>query len=182
MLAAMRRFALSAIGRDRPGIVAGVSADLLAHAVNIEDSQMSILRGHFALVLILASADDLDTDALERDLASTAARLELDALTLSEIAEAHAAVEPSCIVTVYGVDHPGIVHAVAAALAERSVNITDLQTRLVSEGAAQELYAMTLELALPEGLSHSDLERAFAGVRSDQGVEVSVRELERDVL
>ena len=42
------------IGRDRPGIVGAVTADLLRHALNIEDSQMSILRGHFAVVLILA--------------------------------------------------------------------------------------------------------------------------------
>jgi glycine cleavage system transcriptional repressor len=178
----MRHFALSAVGRDRPGIVAGVSADLLAREVNIEDSQMSILRGHFALVLILTAAEDLDAKTLESDLASTAARLELDALTLSEISEAHASAEPSCIVTVYGVDHPGIVHSVAAALAERRVNITDLQTRLVGDPSGEEIYAMTLELSLPEGLSRSDLDEVFAAVHREQGVEVSVRELERDVL
>ena len=177
----MRHLALSAIGRDRPGIVAGVSGDLLARAVNIEDSQMSILGGHFALVLILAGADDLDTDALRADLERTAARLELDALSLSEIADAGPSAEPSCIVTVYGVDHPGIVHAVAAVLGERGVNITDLQTRLASEGEGA-LYAMTLELSLPEGTSQADLEEALARVRGEQGVQVSVRELEQDVL
>jgi glycine cleavage system transcriptional repressor len=178
----MRRFALSAIGRDRPGIVAGVTADLLAHAVNIEDSQMSILRGHFALVLILAADDDADHDALRGGLERTAERLGLDALSLSEIAEAGAPAEPSCIVTVYGVDHPGIVHAVAEALAERDVNITDLQTRLVAEPGSDEIYVMTLELSLPQGLTQADLEDVFASVRREQGVQASVRELERDVL
>lgn len=178
----MRRFALSAIGKDRPGIVAGVTADLLSHAVNIEDSQMSILRGHFTLVLILAAGDDVDTHTLRDDLGRTAASLGLDAWSLSEIADAVAPAEPSCIVTVYGVDHPGIVHAVARALAERAVNITDLQTRLVAEPGTDEIYAMTLELSLPEGLSQPDLEELFAGVGGEQGVQVSVRELERDVL
>ena len=178
----MRHFALSAIGRDRPGIVAGVSANLLEHAVNIEDSQMSILRGHFTLVLILEAADDVDTESLRTDLARTASHLGLEAWSLGEIAQAASAAEPSCIVTVYGVDHPGIVHAVAQALAEREVNITDLQTRLVSEPGSDGLYAMTLELSLPAGLSREDLEELFAGVRSAQGVQVSVRELEQDVL
>jgi glycine cleavage system transcriptional repressor len=178
----MRRFALSAIGSDRPGIVAGVTADLLAHALNIEDSQMSILRGHFTLVLILAADDRVDTDALRGDLERTAAVLGLDAWSLSEIADAAAPAEPSCIVTVYGVDHPGIVHAVAGALAERGVNITDLQTRLVSEPGSGEIYAMALELSLPAGFSQSELEDVFAGVRSEQGVQVSVRELDRDLL
>ena len=74
----MRHFALSAIGRDRPGIVAGVTADLLAHAVNVEDSQMSILRGHFTLVLILGAGEEVDAQALraqlERDRGAPGAR------------------------------------------------------------------------------------------------------------
>jgi glycine cleavage system transcriptional repressor len=180
----VRRFALSAIGRDRPGIVAAVTADLLAHGLNIEDSQMSIMQGHFTIVLIVACAEDLDAPALRADLASSAERLELDALSLNEISERQdpAPSEPSCIVTVYGADHPGIVHAVAAALAERRVNITDLQTRLVCEPGSNGLYAMMLELSLPEGLSQGRLEEIFENVRSEQGVEVTVRELERDVL
>ena len=35
----MRHLAVSALGRDRPGIVAAVTGTLLAHSVNIEDSQ-----------------------------------------------------------------------------------------------------------------------------------------------
>ena len=178
----MRHFALSAIGRDRPGIVAGVTADLLAHAVNVEDSQMSILRGHFTLVLILGAGEELDAKALRARLEETAARLGLDALSLNEIAEVQASAEPSLIVTVYGVDHPGIVHAVAEGLARLSVNITDLQTRLVTEPGREELYAMTLELSLPEGLSQEQFEGVFSAVSREQGVQVTVRELEQDVL
>ncbi len=62
------------------------------------------------------------------------------------------------------------------------MNITDLQTRLVAEPGAEELYAMTLELSPPEGVSQHDVEEIFARVRDEQGVQVSVRELERDLL
>ena len=52
------------------------------------------------------------------------------------------------MITVYGADHPGIVHAVSAALAERGVNITGLETRLA--GAADSpLYVMIIEVAHP---------------------------------
>ena len=44
MLGVMPQLALSAIGRDRPGIVAAATAVLLRHGVNVEDSRMSILR------------------------------------------------------------------------------------------------------------------------------------------
>ena len=65
MLRRMPEFAVTAIGRDRPGIVAAISKALLDLNGNIEDSQMSILRGHFAVMLIVklpeaVEADDLD--------------------------------------------------------------------------------------------------------------------------
>jgi len=185
----VRRFALSAVGRDRPGIVAALSADLLAHDLNLEDSQMSILHGHFTVVLIVAGAEETDLESLRADLEGTAARLSLDALSLNELApeglggqSAEARAEPGWIVTVYGADHPGIVHAVASALADSNVNITDLQTRLASGPEGGELYAMMLEVALPEGFSESDLEGLFEGVRREQGVQATVRALEQDVL
>src|SRR4051812_49909019 len=44
---------LTAIGRDRPGIVARIAKVLLEHGLNIEDSQMRILGGRFAMMLLL---------------------------------------------------------------------------------------------------------------------------------
>jgi glycine cleavage system transcriptional repressor len=178
------RFALTVIGHDRPGIVAGVSSDLLAHGLNIEDSQMSILRGRFTIVLVVAGGEELDVQGLRAGLGATAERLGLDAVSLDELAEDQPATlaEPSLIVTVYGADHPGIVHAVATTLAEHHVNITDMQTRLVSEPGSEEIYAMMLELALPGGVGQADVEELFGTVRREQGVQVTVRELERDVL
>ena len=37
--------AVTAIGADRPGIVAAVTGVLVEHGANIEDSSMTILRG-----------------------------------------------------------------------------------------------------------------------------------------
>src|SRR5258708_19915436 len=49
----VHQFWLTAIGRDRPGIVARIARVLLDHGLNIEDSQMRILGGRFALILLL---------------------------------------------------------------------------------------------------------------------------------
>jgi glycine cleavage system transcriptional repressor len=51
----MRHFAVTAIGADRPGIVAAVSNVLLDHEGNIEDSQMTILCGRFTMMLIVST-------------------------------------------------------------------------------------------------------------------------------
>ena len=39
--------ALTAVGRDRPGIVAGLTGVLVESGGNVDDSQMSILHGQF---------------------------------------------------------------------------------------------------------------------------------------
>ena len=180
----MRHFAVAALGRDRPGIVASVTRDLLEHDLNVEDSQMTILRGHFTMMLIVAGADDLDLGPLRQRLDATARDLGLDALSLSEVTDVDPGdvSVPNHIVTVYGADHPGIVHAVASALAACDVNITDLNTRLVGDDQDQDLYAMMLEVALPTGVSAEPLEGLLAATRREQGVEITVRELDQDAL
>ena len=180
----MRHFALSAVGRDRPGIVAAVSRILLDRGLNVEDSQMTILCGHFTMMLVVSAADDLDEDALRADLDRVRDELGLESVSLADVEEVCLAAQPSPshVVTVYGPDHPGIVHAAAAALAERGVNITDLNTRLISEEGEAPLYAMMMEVELPAGLTAEALEDSLADVRREQDVEVSVRPLEQDVL
>jgi glycine cleavage system transcriptional repressor len=176
----MPQLALSAIGRDRPGIVAEVTRALLGHSLNITDSQMAVLGGRFTMMLIVDAPDGTDLDAVHEELSRTRERLSLDALSLNALAEAAdaPAADPSHIVTVYGVDHPGIVHAVSARLAARAVNVTDLETRLVGEG----LYARVLEVALPLELDPEALATMLAEVGAEQGVEVTVRPLEADVM
>jgi glycine cleavage system transcriptional repressor len=176
----MMQFALSAIGRDRPGIVAEVTRALLGHSLNITDSQMAVLSGHFTMMLVVTAPDGTDLDLVHEELERTRERLSLDALSLSPLADATAepVPAPSHIVTVYGVDHPGIVHAVSARLAARAVNVTDLETRLVGDG----LYAMVLEIALPLDLDAGALTTMLAEVGAEQGVEVTVRPLEPDVM
>ena len=52
----MGHFALSVVGRDRPGIVAEVSRVLFELGCNIEDSTCTILSGQFAMILVIAHA------------------------------------------------------------------------------------------------------------------------------
>jgi len=51
----MRRwFAMSAIGRDRPGIVADLAELIYECDCNLEDSRMTILGSEFAVLLLLS--------------------------------------------------------------------------------------------------------------------------------
>jgi glycine cleavage system transcriptional repressor len=180
----MRHFALSAVGPDRPGIVAAVTGALLEHGVNIEDSEMAILRGHFAMTLVLAAPPEVDAEALRARLGRAGDEVGIGAVLLSELGETGAAPpsSPSHIATVYGADHPGIVHAVAQSLAARGVNITGLESRLAGEAGFPPLYALMVEVALPEGVDERAVLAGLEGVGREQGVEVSLRRLDADAL
>ena len=168
----MPTLAVSAVGLDRPGIIAGVAERLAAHGANITDSRMAILRGHVAMTLIVEGAE---REALAADLAT----LGLEAVSVTEVPEAasHPRSEPNAVVSVHGADHPGIVAAVTGVLAEAAVNVTDLQTRL-----SRDLYVMIIDAAAPPGLALEELDRRLQAVAAEQGVTITVRAADADVL
>lgn len=181
MLRRMPDFAVTAIGRDRPGIVAAISRSLLELEGNIEDSQMSILRGHFAVMLIVRVPDSVTTEQLGRALGRARDELGLEAITFNPLDEPTASTpRASHVLTVYGADHPGIVHSVSWALAEHGVNITDLETRLAGT-EEHPLYVMLIELALGEA-SEEEIEAALREVGERERVEVSLRPLAGEAL
>src|ERR671931_678745 len=109
MLRAMPEFAVTAIGRDRPGIVAAISGALLELQGNIEDSQMAILRGHFAVMLIVKLPEAADSGDLEARLQRVRQELELEEIAVNRVDDlGEAATHPTHVISVYGAGHPGI--------------------------------------------------------------------------
>jgi glycine cleavage system transcriptional repressor len=169
----MGELAVTAIGADRPGIIARVTGVLLAHGGNLEDSAMTILRGQFAMTLLIST--DADPQALEAALTDATRDLDLVA-TVRRVGPGHVSPPPTHMLSVYGADRPGIVHEVTSVLADRGVNVTDLTTRVL-EGE-RPVYAMLLEVSLPAGVDMDALTAALAEAAPD--VEVSMHPLEVD--
>jgi glycine cleavage system transcriptional repressor len=166
----MRSFVLALTGRDRPGIVAAVTGVLVEHGLNLEDAEMAILRGHFAVMLVLTAPDGLDEPALRGDHERQREHVPLEGVSLTEVPALDASVEATHAISVYGADHPGIVHGVAVVLADEGVNVVGLSTRV-----AGDLYVMLLEVALPASLDERRLAELLSAVGKEQGVDVSVR-------
>jgi glycine cleavage system transcriptional repressor len=176
-----RWFALSAIGRDRPGIVADL-ADLIYECdCNLEDSSMTLLGSEFA-VLLLLSGEGPD---VERRLGAACKRLEWEKrLTVFfrplEEAEAHApgrrTVPMECEVN--GIDKAGIVARVARTLADHGVNITALQTQ--SRPGAETgtpMFTMRIRMAAPADVDRAALRGRLERVAADLRVDLALREL-----
>jgi glycine cleavage system transcriptional repressor len=171
--------AVTAIGRDRPGIVAAITGALLEFGGNVDDSQMSILHGQFAVMLIVSVPEDADLSAISSKLEQVGREFELGGITVSPVSDLDRGPGPTHVLTVYGADRPGIVHDVAALLASHEVNITDLRTRRTG-GPDAPLYTMMMEVSVPPAAT--GLNEALAGLAGTGGVEAHLTELETEVI
>jgi glycine cleavage system transcriptional repressor len=168
--------AITVIGHDRPGIIAETTRILAGLGLNIEDSTMTLLRGHFAMMLICAG----ESGSAEIE-ASLAPMTEDGSLNVSvrEVPEegGHEAVGSTYVLTVHGGDRAGIVSTVASEVARVGGNITDLTTRL-----SGELYVLVAEVDLPADCDVKGLQAALRRAGEDLGVGVSLRLMESDDL
>ena len=174
-------FAVWALGADRPGIVASVTGVLFRMGCNLKDCAMTVLSGHFAMMMLVEGSDDLAAEALEAELGKAEGCADLT-LAVRPAGEAAAVVVEGdpYVVSVYGSDHPGIVHRIATVLADHGANITDVNTRVIGDG--EPVYAMMLEVALPRGLDAPALNAALQAVAGEVGVDASLLPADADVL
>lgn len=178
----MARFALSAIGVDQPGIVAGVSGALVELGCNLEDSTMSILQGHFAILLVVSGPEALGAGNLEAALQPVVGRFELVA-AVRPIDDAPSAAAPGVpyTVSVHGADRTGIVHAVTKALAEVGGNVVDLATHLIGDPDAP-VYVMTLRVTLPDAAAAPAAEAHISEAAEVLGVHCTMHPDDADTL
>ncbi len=175
MFRVTKRYAVALLGQDRPGIVASLTQVLLDLGCNVEDVSTSILRGHFAIMLIAAGSESLDLDQvrvaldrLDQDSGFTTAVWEVTG-DLTSNAATH-------VLTVYGPDQAGIVHAVAAVAGKMGANISDMTCRLHDQ--PEPTYVLTAELQLPDEVSEDQFAAAITPAVEALGFRSSLRSVE----
>jgi glycine cleavage system transcriptional repressor len=168
--------AITVVGHDRPGIIADVAEILAGLALNLTDSTMTRLRGHFAMTLVCAGG--VDTVVVEAALRPLVAE--------GELAVAVRPLEPETVVdtdglqyvlNVHGADRLGIVARITRVIADAGGNITDLTTRLVDE-----LYVLIAQVDLPSTVDVEAVNAALHEAGEQLGVEASLRSVETELL
>jgi glycine cleavage system transcriptional repressor len=153
---------LSAIGKDRPGIVADVSEVIYECGGNIEDSSMSLLRNHFALLLLFST----EREEVNQKLSSGLKRLGCEKnLTVFyspvTFEEAYPKVKEQTDpfrITTSGVDHAGIVFKVCRLLSDRRINIVNMETHhIISAESGTPLFEMDIDVEVPRSISEEGL-------------------------
>ena len=173
----LAHFAVTIIGKDRPGIVADTSEVLYKLGCNVEDSNSTMLGGEFAMILIVSHEKPFSKKRLEDEFAAKNAGNGLSAFIRTLKTDEVSYQEPTgelCQVSVYGSDQPGIVYRVTRELADRNINITDLNTKLV--GSEEEpVYVLVLEAALPADMTVEDATGMLEKLKKELSVDISVR-------
>jgi glycine cleavage system transcriptional repressor len=171
------------IGKDRPGIIAGVTQALYRNGGNIEDTTMTILEGEFAMILIATLPSALADRKLRRAFDTLKARWGLNHFKKPlpgklVRGEKHPADTRTCVVSVVGKDRTGIVYETSRILASYRLNITDLNSKILGEGK-KAVFAMVLEVDIPKRFNLKRLDPAWKKLKRRLGVDVRVKPLER---
>jgi len=178
-----RYYVLSAIGKDRPGIVADVSELIFECGCNLEDSSMTLLGDHFALLIMLSGEGEELTERLQRG----CKRLEWDkglTVFLSPLREGAALPprkpEANYELRVVGLDRAGIVYKTSRLLASKGINITDLHTHVEPAATTgSPVFTMVVELTVPQELDKKALRAELEALAEEMHVELSLTKLPR---
>lgn len=169
----MTSLVLTVIGPDRPGLVEALSETIADFGASWQESRMSHLEGWFAGLLRVnipeARAADL-AGALEA-LGSRGLRVTVQsAAATPDVAETRA-----LRLELIGQDHPGIIRQLSHVLAERRVNVDELDTNVTSAPMSGEpLFCARASLRVPHGTCLEELREKLEKIANEMMVDLSL--------
>lgn len=148
---------VSALGRDRPGLVSGLTNVIADVDANIVDVEETVLRGLFAMFMIV----DIDfatvsADELKDRLVKKGTEVGLQVSVEPYVEGRRKPEKELALITILGKDRPGIVAKTSTLLGNYNINIEKI--RMIARG---EMIAMEMLVDL------SDLQGALERVRID---------------
>ncbi len=179
-----RYYALSAIGKDRPGIVAEVAGLIFECGGNLEDSSMTRLGEQFALLILLSGSGEefqyrLSTGVKRLEWEK---RLSIFLMPVEELEEGAKRKEnfEAYELTTAGMDRMGIVYRVSRLLADQGINIADMHTRATpSPESGTPIFTMRILLEVPAGVSTRDLLEQLNRLGEELAIDIQLRKMDR---
>ena len=142
-------YIITFIGDDRPGLVEALSGVIENNHGNWHESRLSQLGGKFAGLILVSLPADSGAD-LERDLkALSSSGL---SVRVTPTAETAATIGGKAVtLTVLGPDRLGIVKEISHALAQRNINVVEMDSHVDSAAMSGEaLFRARIDALVPE--------------------------------
>ena len=174
------RFILTVVGKDHPGIIAGIADTLYKYECDIQELNQTVLSDEFAMILLLQPTREICIQELNRSLRECCEALEVTCtLRAATITPEPFSASPKdkVIITVIGSDRIGIVARVTKVLADMNINILDLSTEpYVIHDAPQ--YAMIVRVEVDDDVDMPALRNALDKCAQSLSVEINVQSQE----
>jgi glycine cleavage system regulatory protein len=151
---------LTLVGTDRTGLVESLAHRIAASGGNWEEGRLARLAGQFAGV-VLVTIDSARSDALVASLRELeASGLQVTARPITPPTTAPSGTLVRLAIT--GGDRPGIIRDVARVLAERGVNVEELDSTMASAPMSGEpMFLAHARLLVPATLDLATLRHAL---------------------
>lgn len=173
----MTKVLLSVLGPDQPGIIAAVAGAITARQGNIENVSQTLLQSVFGALLIVSLPEGESPQALKESLQEACRGLQLfihlDKYQAPALQESTTPTQPY-IITALGPDRRGLVAAIASVLAEREVNITNMQA-LFKGGNRPLDNLMMFEVDVPRQVDMSGLRAALGEISARLSLEINIQ-------
>ena len=170
---------LSALGPDRPGLVADVTAFITERGGNIEDSRMAVFGAEFGILVLVSGTPDEVTKIADgaRALEGKTGLTILTRPTKSPSEHRRAPTVP-CLVTAEALDHEGFVRSVSSALHKVGVNIVSLETLAYNAPiTGSPLFRLEAQIDVPRDVTLAKVREAMAEVAERQNIGIDVKSL-----
>ncbi len=155
---------ISAIGRDRPGVVEAVSSCILKGGGSIQESRMARLGQEFAM-LVLVGGNWATQSKLTSALDKLAADEDLSISVRPTDASADSAQRLPYAVDVISLDQDGIVFELSRFMASRNIDISEVSTRAYRAAhTGAPMFAVQMNIGIPAETSVARLREEFLEV------------------
>jgi len=168
---------LSAMGTDRPGLVAEVAGFLTKCGCNLEDSRMAALGGEFGLMILFSgSPEQVEMVFQGEEQLEARADLRVTLKRTKSPGEHRGPHAVSYEVCAEGLDHEGLVHTLTEALHALGANIVSLTTTTYNAPVTgTPLFQMVAVVDVPEDITAGKLRARLEPLAEDANLDLDVR-------
>jgi len=164
---------ITASGEDKIGLVDRFSSKIAESGCNIEESRMAVLGEQFALIMLLSGPWNA-LSKLEGQMGLLGDQLELT--IIHKRTQQRERTQPAVpySVEVLAMDHPGIVHNLAAFFSRNGINIEELQTDTYpAPHTGTAMFSVTLTVGIPAAVHIPTLRGNFLDYCDDLNLDAS---------
>lgn len=166
-------YIITFIGDDRPGLVEALSSVIENNRGNWHESRLSQLGGKFA-GLVLVSLPQESGAALEAELKDLADKgLSVRVTPTSPVTSTDRG--RAVTLTVLGPDRLGIVKEISHALAERQINVVEMDSHVSSAPmSAEMMFQARIDAEVPENTDLHDLQDSLDEIANHMTLEIDL--------